>query len=60
MMQMRMMRSSFEKGMDRLRFRHPIATFLLAFIALPLFTLAAVALSTTVVVLPFACVFGWM
>ena len=59
MMQMRMIKRSFEKEIDRLRFRHPIATFLLAFIALPLFTLAAVTLSTTAAVLPFACMFGW-
>ena len=56
--------SRFENRIDvsleSFLFHHRVLGFLLIFVGMPLFALAAVCLCTMCVALPVAAVFGWM
>lgn len=45
---------------ERFVFHHPYIAFVMMFIGIPLFTLMAVAASTTVLILPIAWILGWL
>lgn len=51
---------NFEKKAERFTFHHPYFAFLALFIGMPIFTLIAVAASTTVIALPLSLIFGWV
>lgn len=50
----------FDAAMERFIFHHQVLGFLVMFVGLPLLTLAAVCICTTVLVLPVALAMGWM
>ena len=45
---------------ERFAFHHRYIAFVMMFIGIPLFTLMAVAASTTVLMLPIAWILGWL
>ncbi len=49
-----------DASMERFVFRHRVLGFVMIFIGMPLFALAAVCLCTVCVTLPFAAAFGWL
>lgn len=50
----------FDRKAERFAFHHPYIAFAMMFIGIPLFTLMAVAASTTVLILPVAWILGWL
>ena len=55
---------NFEDKFDRcaghFALHHPFWAFLAMFIGIPIFILIAVAVSTTLIALPIAWIFGWL
>lgn len=52
--------AGFDKKAVRFASHHPYLAYLAVFIGMPLFILGAVFLSTTVIMLPLALIFGWL
>ena len=50
----------FDRCAERFALCHPFWAFLAMFIGMPLFILIAVAVSTTLIALPIAWIFGWL
>lgn len=53
------MGSRIDSSLEKFIFHHKILGFLMIFIGMPLITLAAVCICTTLIILPIAFVFGW-
>lgn len=49
----------FDAAAEHFFFHHPCLGFFTAFIGVPIFILAAVTISTTVILLPLSFLFGW-
>lgn len=45
---------------EHFAFKHPYLAFFAMFIGMPLFILIAVAVSTTLIAIPIAWIFGWL
>lgn len=52
--------SSFDKRAQHFAFHHPFLAYLAIFIGIPIFILLAVTVSTTLIALPIAWIFGWL
>lgn len=52
--------SNFDASVERFLLNHPYLGLLTACIGVPVFTLAAVTISTTVIMLPVSFLFGWL
>lgn len=52
--------AAFDRKAERFAFHHPYLAFLAMFIGMPIFILIAVAVSTTLIALPMAWIFGWL
>lgn len=50
----------FDRRAERFVFRHPHMAFLVMFVGMPLFILAAVAALTMVIVFPTGMLMGWL
>lgn len=50
----------FDRKAERFAFHHQYIAFVMMFIGIPLFTLMAVAASTTVLIFPIAWILGWL
>ena len=50
----------FDRKAGRFALRHPYLAFLAMFIGIPIFILIAVAVSTTLIAMPLAWIFGWL
>lgn len=50
----------FDRNAECFAFHHPYLAFLAMFIGMPLFILIAVAVSTTLIAIPIAWIFGWL
>lgn len=50
----------FDLRAEQFAFHHPFLAGLAMFIGMPVFILAAVSISTVVITLPFAWLFGWV
>ena len=50
----------FDRNAERLAFHHPYLAFIAMFIGMPLFILMEVTVSTTLIALPIAWIFGWL
>ena len=48
----------FNAKAERLAYRHPVWSFLMVFVGMPVFVLAAVCIGTVLIVFPTACLFG--
>ena len=51
--------NQFDKCTERFALHHPYLAFIAMFVGMPMFILGAVAASTTLIMLPFAFIFGW-
>ena len=49
-----------DAAMEKFLFHHRLLVFLLIFIGMPLVTLAAVCVCTTIITFPIAFMFGWI
>ncbi|MCI7472849.1 MAG: hypothetical protein MSB10_04110 [Clostridiales bacterium] len=54
------METHVDAVLERFLFRHKVLGVLMMFIGMPLFTLAAVCVSTAAIVLPMAMALGWI
>lgn len=50
----------FDRCAERFALRHPCLVFLTMFIGMPLFILIVVAVSTMLIAIPIAWIFGWL
>lgn len=50
----------FDQYAERFVLRHPCLAFLTMFIGMPLFILIVVAVSTMLIAIPVAWIFGWL
>lgn len=50
----------FDAVAEHFFFHHPYLGFFIVFIGMPIFILGAVAISTTVIMLPLSFLFGWI
>lgn len=54
------LQNQMDASMEKFMFRHKIFGFFMIFVGMPLVTLVAVCLCTTIIALPIALAFGWM
>lgn len=50
----------FDRCAERFALCHPFGALLAMFIGIPIFILIAVAVATTLIILPMAWIFGWL
>ena len=51
---------TFDQKAENFIFKHPFLSFVGIVVGVPIFILAAVGVSTTIVILPIAWMFGWL
>ena len=52
--------TTFDQNAEHFLFKHPFLGFMGSVVCVPIFILAAVSISTMVVILPIAWMFGWL
>lgn len=52
--------SNLDASVERYFFHHPYLGYFTAFIGIPIFTLGAVTIGATVIILPLSFLFGWI